>query len=127
MTNLLLTILIPCLIQVESAGRADVMGDGGKSAGCLQVGAACIADVNRVAGTKYKWPADALNPHKARTICLLYLSHYGAWYERKTGRKADAEVLARVWNGGPYGWRKTATLPYWKKVEKELLTPRTRR
>jgi len=40
---------------------------------------------------------------------------------------SDEERLARIWNGGPNGHRKAATLKYWKKVEKkynELLKAR---
>ena len=34
--------------------------------------------------------------------------------------KPTYEVYARIWNGGPDGWKKRSTLKYWKKVKKEL-------
>mgnify|MGYP003681423291 CR=1 FL=1 len=34
--------------------------------------------------------------------------------------KFDAEKVARIHNGGPKGYRKKATIKYWKKVLTEL-------
>jgi hypothetical protein len=48
----------------------------------------------------------------ARAVCQAYLTHYG--------RGATTEQLARRWNGGPTGDRKTATVAYWAKVQKAL-------
>ena len=38
-----------------------------------------------------------------------------AWHTR------DAEIIARIHNGGPRGMKKQATLPYWRKVQSKLL------
>ena len=43
---------------------------------------------------------------------FFYTGHYMAAY----GVKGD-EARARIWNGGPQGYRKKATLKYWKKVQ----------
>ena len=114
----LITLLIPLLIQVESGGRADAVGDGGKAVGVLQIHECVIQDVNRVYQTKYT-PADRLNKAKSMSICRLYLKYYGTRYQLKTGKKATLEVLSRCWNGGPDGWKKQSTVKYWNKV-KEL-------
>jgi hypothetical protein len=50
----------------------------------------------------------------------LYLAYYGAQYEKQTGRPATDEVYARLWNGGPDGWRKSSTLKYWGRVRAVL-------
>ena len=42
---------------------------------------------------------------------LAYWTRYGA---------VTDEQRARIWNGGPRGMSKAATLPYWAKVQKEL-------
>jgi len=47
----------------------------------------------------------------------LYLSYYGEQYERETGQPPTDEVYARIWNGGPSGWRKDSTLEYWGRVQ----------
>jgi hypothetical protein len=36
------------------------------------------------------------------------------------GTMADCEKLARIFNGGPFGYRKKATLMYWYKIRAEL-------
>ena len=114
-----MAILVAALIQVESGGNCNAVGDGGNSVGCLQIQVAVIQDVNRIYGRHYL-PSDRHNKRKSEEICRLYLMHYGKNYERKTGKKATPEVLSRCWNGGPMGWRKSATVKYWEKVKREM-------
>jgi len=40
--------------------------------------------------------------------------------EEKIGREPTDEDRARIWNGGPMGWRNKATIGYWNKVKKHL-------
>ena len=112
-------ILVAALIQIESGGDCRAVGDGGASVGCLQIQVAAIKDVNRVYGRHYL-PLDRYNQRKSEEICRLYLMHYGAVYERQTGQAPTQEVLSRIWNGGPTGWRKASTERYWKKVSEVL-------
>lgn len=114
--NALLAILIPALITVETGDRWHVVGAAGERGG-LQITTACIEDVNRIYGTKFE-QEDAHDPEKAKTICKLYLRHWGA--KARLGRDATLEDLARLWNGGPAGYRKDSTVPYWLKVKKVL-------
>jgi hypothetical protein len=60
---------------------------------------------------------DANNPTKARQIMEDYLKLYGDAYTKKTGLPATDEIKARIWNGGPNGWNKNATIPYWQKIQ----------
>lgn len=117
--NPLLTFLIPVLIIVESGGNDNAIGDEGKAVGCLQIHECVIQDVNRVYKTTFT-KEDRLNREKSIQICTLYLTYYGEKYEKKTGKKATEEVLARIWNGGPNGWKKESTIKYWNKVKKLL-------
>ena len=105
--------LLLALIAVESGGDPRAIGDGGKSIGVLQIGPAVVLDVNRVYGTRYKWPTDCYNARKSAVICVQYLKLY-------TEPDDSNEVIARTWNGGPKGHRKASTLPYWRKVQKAL-------
>jgi hypothetical protein len=111
--------LILALIAVESGGDLAAVGDNGKALGCLQLHAIYVEDVNRIYKTSYKHE-DAYDMNKATDIAVKYLMHYGKVYENKTGHEATYEVLARIHNGGPNGWKKKATLKYWQKVKKEL-------
>lgn len=109
--------LILALIMVESGGDNFAIGDNGRAYGCLQIHEICVKDVNRIYGTNYVHE-DAFHREKAIRICELYLSYYAS--EKSLGRKATFEDMARIWNGGPNGYKKESTLKYWRKVEKAL-------
>ena len=106
-----LTNLITALIIVESSNNDLAIGDQGRAIGCLQIHKAVVLDVNRITGSHYLHQ-DMTNRVQARAVCQAYLTYYG--------RGATTEQLARRWNGGPTGDRKTATVAYWAKVKKEL-------
>ena len=106
-----LTNLITALIAVESGGNDMAIGDGGRALGPLQIHRGVVLDVNRITGSHYRHQ-DMTNRAQARAVCEAYLRHYG--------RGATTEQLARRWNGGPTGDRKTATAAYWQKVKKEI-------
>lgn len=108
--------LINALISVESNGKADAIGDGGKAKGCLQIHNVVVEDVNNFFKTNYIHD-DAFDMEKAKDICRKYLSHWSKYYKQQEGKEATDEVLARIWNGGPFGYRKMATMPYWNKVK----------
>jgi hypothetical protein len=103
--------LISALIIVESSGNDLAIGDNGRAIGCLQIHKAVVLDVNRITGSNYQWQ-QMTNRAQARAVCAAYLKHYG--------RGASTEQLARRWNGGPTGDRKSATEAYWAKVKKHL-------
>ena len=96
---------------VESGGNALAIGDGGRAAGIAQIWAITVKDVNRIAGTKFTLN-DRFNVEKSRAIFQLYTEHYGK------GR--SDEYKARIWNGGPTGNKKRATIAYWHKIQKHL-------
>lgn len=112
-------ILIPALIHVESSGDWKAIGDKGRAYGGLQLWAIYIKDVNRIVGTDYIHD-DAFNEEKAKEIVRIYLIHYGKRYERLTGKIATYEILSRIHNGGPNGWKKESTIKYWNKVKNEM-------
>lgn len=109
--------LIPALVKVESSGNPRAVGDAGASLGILQVQRAVVADVNRAHGTRYSH-ADAFDPAKAEAICRAYLAIYCT--PRRLGRTPTLEDAARIWNGGPTGWKKNSTKSYWHKVRAAL-------
>jgi hypothetical protein len=105
--------LIPALVQVESNGNPRAVGDNGKALGQLQIWSVVVVDVNRAKGTRYTHK-DAFDPAKAEAICRAYLSIYAT--PRRLGRTPTMEDAARIWNGGPNGWKKKATDSYWQRV-----------
>ena len=96
---------------VESGGNPGAIGDGGRAYGVLQIHKEVITDVNRRHGTGYTL-RDALHPPTAHLIATQYLSMHKAM--------GNPERMARVWNGGPAGSRKRATLPYWRRVSRVM-------
>ena len=103
--------LISALIIVESSGNDLAIGDNGRALGPLQIHRGVVQDVNRITGSHYRHQ-DMTNRVAARAVCEAYLKHYG--------RGKTTEEQARIWNGGPTGDRKTATLAYWAKVKKAI-------
>ena len=116
--------LLNAIKNVESSGNASAIGDNGKAVGAYQIHKVYVDDVNNIMerkGFKTRFTySDRFNAHKSRIMTCVYLNHYGKVYERKTGKKASLEVLARIHNGGPNGYKKQATLKYWHKVKKRL-------
>ena len=106
-----LSNLITALIVVESSGNDLAIGDGGRAIGPLQIHRGVVLDVNRITGSNYRH-SEMTNRAQARAVCEAYLRHYG--------RGKTAEQQARIWNGGPKGDQKQATVPYWRKVQKAL-------
>jgi len=111
--------LIDALVQVESNGKANAVGDKGRAKGILQIWDVVVSDVNRIYKTSYVHD-DAFDPKKARDIANKYLTFWGKHYTKKTGKAPTYEVYARIWNGGPTGYKKEATVKYWTKVKNIL-------
>ena len=106
-----LTNLISALIIVESSGNDQAIGDHGKAIGPLQIHREVVLDVNKFTGSNYRHQ-DMTNRVAARAVCQAYLEHYG--------RGKTLEQQARIWNGGPNGHKKTATVSYWRRVQKAI-------
>ncbi len=111
---------LDAMIQVESNGDSTKVGKHGE-VGVLQIRQCVITDVNRICKTHYTL-SDAKDEEKAVKICKLYLIHYGNYYEKRTGKKADNKILSMIWNGGPLApWKKKVEVvtnlnKYWAKI-----------
>ncbi len=110
--------LLDALIQVESSGRDDAVGDGGKAIGCLQIWQPYWYDAVERSGIEGTYQ-DCYNRAYAKRIVDAYMKRYAreAWTDPM---QFDAEKCARIHNGGPRGHTKKATEKYWKKVDKLL-------
>ena len=99
------------------AAIAQVESENGKTSdNVYQLQRVYLDDVGRIYGCHFS--NDVMTDRFAsEQVMLAYLEHYGESYRRKTGKEPTAEVLARIHNGGPSGWRKESTLGYWAKVK----------
>ena len=109
--------LIDAICKVESNNGMYIVGDNGKAIGCLQIWKTVVDDVNKYSKVKYSY-ADRYNKMKSYEIFKLYIGHYAT--KKRRGRKPTNEDMARIWNGGPNGYKKTSTIKYWNKVKKYI-------
>jgi len=94
---------------VETNFDADAIGDliyEEYSYGIVQIRRSRLMDYYLQTGIWYD-VVEMLNPVKAKKVFMHYAMqiHY-----------ADAERIAREWNGGPKGMKKKTTIKYYKKI-----------
>jgi hypothetical protein len=106
--------LILALIMVESSGNNDAIGDNGKAYGCLQLHAAYVQDAAEYAGKNWVHE-DAFDRNTSIQIFKAYMARYAT--EERLGRNPTASDIARIHNGGPNGYKKSATDKYLLKVK----------
>ena len=89
-------------------------GDNGMATGPLQIHKGCWSDVARP-GEQY---SDCADLGYSVEVFNRYMARYAT--QRRLGRTPTREDKARIWNGGPNGFKKKATLGYWAKVKTVL-------
>jgi hypothetical protein len=102
---------------VESSHRDDVPdGDGGKAIGPFQIHFEFWQDAVAAAPELGGVYADCRRREYAERVVAAYMRRWipDAWSD------GEAEVIARVHNGGPTGALNRATLGYWQKVRARL-------
>ena len=129
--------LLDAIEWVESRGNASAIGDNGRAVGAYQIHKIYVDDVNRIlkgwkqqigdqikeAGGKglggwfvpYTYD-DRRNRILSRDMTRVYLTYYSPSND-------NLEQMARIHNGGPNGWEKDSTKPYWLKVKARLNSP----
>lgn len=104
---------ITVLIFKESGGNDRAIGDKNlkdKAYGPLQIRQPVITDVNRRYGTRYRPEQMLGNRALSIEIAKKYLAIYAT--EKRLGRPVTAVDRAGIWNGGPHGWKRSATTGY---------------
>lgn len=110
--------LLNAIRQVESGGREDLVGDGGRAIGPYQIHRAYWVDAVRAdpsLGGKYE---DCKREAYARRVVRAYLTHHG--------KGKTSEQMARMHNGGcgilkrvgSAAWHRTTQ--YWNRVRKAM-------
>ncbi len=118
--------LLEALIQVESQGNENAVGDkhlSRPSIGVLQIRPIMVREVNRILknqNIKIKYTLDD-RYSKDKSIEMFMI-----WKMNHHPNDTD-EVIARCWNGGPRGWKRKATLYYWNKVQNEINNLKTQK
>ena len=113
--------VIEAIEQVESGGDVNALGDyldgEHRAVGCLQIWKIYVLDVNRISGRKFSFE-DRLCKAKSYEMARIYLQFYAR--SERIGHEPTAEDYARIHNGGPNGYKKECTIPYWNKVKSIL-------
>jgi len=136
--------LLNAIEQVESGGDSNAVGDGGAAIGSFQIHKIYVDDVNRILiiwrdklneifanyHTLHPDPnniksfdfepytyEDRYNKKHSRFMVFVYLTYYTPFNDNYD---IDIEKAARIHNGGPAGYKKESTKPYWQKVKREL-------
>jgi hypothetical protein len=107
--------LIQAMAFVESGGNSEILGDldlGAPSVGLLQIRPIMVREVNRILknqGLDKKFKnQDRKNADKSIEMFNIWADAYHL--------NSSYEKMARNWNGGPRGYKKSATVHYWAKV-----------
>jgi hypothetical protein len=105
--------ILRAIHMVETLGRTGKVpaGDRGRSIGPLQISRAYWSD----SGIQGRYQ-DCLDLGYAKRVVAAFMQRWqpGAWAGH------DAEVIARLHNGGPKGMQKRSTVRYWLRVKQEL-------
>jgi len=111
--NLELLWLAICI--VESHCNLLAVGDFNKAFGIAQIHAGVVIDYNSTHNTTWKHE-DCFNVDVSKMMFKNYMSRY--CIARRLGHAPTMEDGARIFNGGPNGYKKKSTEKYWIKIEK---------
>lgn len=109
---------LAALAAVESGGDDAAVNEREDAHGRYQIRASALADANRILCTDYTL-ADCHDPAVAARIVRAYLGHYGAALSAPT-----PTALARIWNGGPNGYKRDATRGYAERFHRAYMEAR---
>lgn len=107
--------LLDAIRKVESQNGKYLIGKN-KEFGPYQMKNIVIDDVNRILGKNIYEYKDSMDEGKSREICRIYVDYWAG----KAGLRNNIEAMARIWNGGPKGYKKESTIKYWNKIKEVL-------
>lgn len=113
-------MFLTSIITIESKGNPKAKTKDG-SAGILQIKPVMVKEVNRICKIKNidkKFTMnDRFDVDKSIEMFWIYQNFYN--------KNASYEKMARDWNGGPSGHKKSKTKKYWNKVNKVFVALKT--
>lgn len=107
--------LITAIIYVESRGNPRAVSDIG-AAGLMQVWWPAALQVGEIKRKEEFSPSEFLDPERNIKTGVAYLDWLRSWFFRKHGRMPTFQEWARMYYGGPFGYRKPQTLEYGQRV-----------
>lgn len=107
--RLVLEKIARAVVHVESRGNDRAVGKD-NDVGAYQITPIRLRDYNMRTGKHYT-RNDLFTRVVSSEIFSYYAKEIGVW---------NYEQIARCWNGGPQGMKKTATIQYWNLIKKQL-------
>jgi hypothetical protein len=104
------------IAQVESYDGRVLRGDNGRSLGPYHIGREYWREACRFGGVDWNYRTRVYSRRHCRQVMTWY---WLKWCPSALER-GDLATLARVHNGGPRGYRKRATLEYWRRVRRAM-------
>lgn len=111
--------LLQSIIKVESNGDSLAVGDkhlSTPSIGLLQIRRVMVDEINRILrkrnDTIRYFYSDRWSASKSIEMYYIWKGYHH--------NESSNEVIARNWNGGTYGYKKTSTVKYWAKVKSKM-------
>ena len=120
-TLILLTLLSPkeqlwrSIMEQESSFQMWSYCKREDAVGVAQIRPCVLVDIKQFLGIEVNHTM-CYDPYTSKLVWLCYTD---LWIGR-LGLLGTLEQRARIWNGGPYGWRKLSTLNYWNSVKSKL-------
>ncbi len=100
------------ICKVESSNNPNAHNKKEDARGAAQIRLIMVKDVNRIVGSTRYDHDDAWSRVKSYEM----FKHY----QKRYSNTNSPEQMARNWNGGPNGYKKSSTKTYWSKVQKEI-------
>lgn len=110
--------LVRAIAAVESSGGIHLYNAREGAYGPLQIRQIALDDVNQRYNTKITLQC---LKHCWDTSEFVFWAYTDMWATpQRIGREPTFEDRARIWNGGPNGFRRSATKGYWNRVKSAL-------
>ena len=116
--------LLDAIMEVESGGDENAVGDGGKSRGAYQISRAYYYDAVEFdpsltnGGRTYEDVHGPGSSAYAEGVVRSYMERYAI--PERLGHNPTYEDMARIHNGGPDGYKEDSTLDYWERIQSWL-------
>lgn len=115
----------PIVIEKKIGATAKV---NYRAIGAYQIHESYVDDVNRILGLqgsdKQFTYEDRWDKAKSREMTAIYIKNWKAiaeWDKKRPPTQMEHfEAMARIHNGGPDGYKKESTKPYWLKIKARL-------
>ncbi len=98
--------------KVETGGKSNsglgCVGDGGEALGPFQIHECAFKDAQEYSEElrKYRYDKCLDDYELSKKVLIAYVSQYNP------KGNDDAGIMARIWNGGPKGYKKSSTFGY---------------